>query len=194
VAVSTLAVSPLGIPPVAADLPPAELLDPPRPEQYAARLRMAAHDELPPALRSHFDPRGPLYVTTAPIALRWRRWVLQIAPGLYTDASSIPLWLRPLGVSRWSPHLELVPASLVHDAWWRGLIEDHLSAPRDARFSAHKWHALVGNRAYQDVAIASGYRPWRAAAQRLTLDVVARFAYRGPTTRPNPGVIRVVEI
>ena len=167
---------------------PAELIDPLRPEEYARRMRPAAWVELPPNLRSHFDSKGPLYLTVDDITLRWRNFRFEFHAGMFFDFSSIPLALRFAGISRWSPTLSLVPASLVHDAWWRGLVGEEIVGRKG------KAYALLGNQAYREIGTASGHPAWKMAVQAGTLGLVAWLAYGRPRTKPNPEILTVVRL
>ena len=136
------------------------LIDPPTSMEY--RGGTYPWEMLPPKLQKRLSPKSPVYLLEHDAVVRWDDRLWEVKAGYYWDSASIPLSLRVIGLSRWSERNELFPASLYHDAGWRGTLP---------RLGRGRKNLLRYNRMYADLAVAAGYPPWKMFVQKFVLDL-----------------------
>ena len=163
----------------------AKLIDPPIANDYASRMRPFPWSELPEPLKDRFSRKTPMYILTEPVTVEWDNYNWTVKAGFIWDGASIPLVLAPIS-SRFTSGFELFPASLLHDAGWRG----------DAPWLHHSWRkSLIRyTRLYEALGVAAGYPRWRMRWHRRILFIAAYMRRFPGLGWPDPSLIEVAPV
>lgn len=166
----------------------ARLVRPAKAIDYANIINPMPWDRLPGVLKSRFGQHTPMYILRDDATVDWDGYRWTIKAGFIWDGASIPrsFILRCFGISRFTHAMELFPASLFHDAGWRG------TAPRLAKGklkNLFRWTDF-----YVALGVSGGYPAWRMRWQGRVLAASA-FARAGRRMDyPDPTLVSVTPL